>query len=402
MTKAELNQMIADAEKQHEAKKASAPGPVVESTAGPVLVIVPGLPQLLEQTCDFLQRYVVFETKSQPVATSLWVAHTHLIGAADFTPYLSITAPSKKSGKTTVLKCLLLLVPRPWYMIQPSEAVLYRKIEKDGPTLLLDEADALFSDKTADKTEPIRAMLNAGFERDAVVPRCFGVLHEIRDFKVFCAKAIVSIGELPDTIRDRSILIRLLAKAKGDKSVQGFRKREAAALAAPIKTGFEAVSGDEKLIESLRDARPTIPEQLNDRQADICEPLLAIADAAKDKWPERGRRALTELCATQQEDEDLGMKLLHDIKAIFGLNETRRLATRELLQGLVDIETDAPWPHWWEQSLKDDNIKGPASKLARLLKQFHLKPATFRQEDGSTVKGYAFEDFRVFFERYLP
>jgi len=331
----------------------------------------------------------------------LWFTHTHLLSAADFTPYLSITAPSKKSGKTTVLKCLLLLVPKPWYAIQPSEAVLYRKIEKDGPTLLLDEADALFSDKAAEKTEPIRAMLNAGFERDAVVPRCSGVIHEIRDFKVFCAKAIVSIGELPDTIRDRSILIRLLAKAKGDKSVQGFRKREAAALAAPIKAGFEAVSGDEKLIESLRDARPTIPEQLNDRQADICEPLLAIADAAGDKWPERARRALIELCATQQEDEDLGMKLLHDIKAIFELNETGRLPTRELLQGLVDIETDAPWPQWWEQDLKDDNIKGPASKLARLLKQFRLKSTTFRQEDGSLAKGYVVEDFRVLFERYL-
>jgi hypothetical protein len=399
MTKPDLLQMIADAEKQHKAKKPSAP--VLEPKTDPVLVVVPGLSQLLEQTRDFLKHYVVFETKSQPVAISLWVAHTHLLGAADFTPYLSITAPSKKSGKTTVLKCLLLLVPKPWYMIQPSEAVLYRKIEKDGPTLLLDEADALFSNKAADKTEPIRAMLNAGFERDAAIPRCFGVLHDIRDFKVFCPKAIVSIGELPDTIRDRSVLIRLLAKAKGDNSVQGFRKREATALAAPIKAGFEAISGDEKLIESLRNARPTIPEQLNDRQADICEPLLAIADVAKDKWPERGRHALIELCATQQEDQDLGMKLLHDIKAIFESNETKRLATRELLQGLVDIDTDGPWPHWWEKDLEDDRIKGPASKLARLLKQFHLKSTTFRQEDGSTAKGYVIEDFRVLFERYL-
>jgi hypothetical protein len=397
MTKSDLIQVIAEAE-----QRARKPAP--EAKPDPALVVVaelPRLPELLEQACDFLRRYVVFETKSQPVAIALWVAHTHLLGAADFTPYLSITAPSKKSGKTTVLKCLLLLVPKPWYAIQPSEAVLYRKIEKDGPTLLLDEADALFCDKTADKTEPIRAMLNAGFEQDAVVPRCFGVHHDIRDFKVFCAKAIVSIGELPDTIRDRSLLIRLLAKAKGDRSVHGFRKREATALAAPIKTAFETVSANEKLIESLRDARPTIPEQLNDRQADICEPLLAIADAAEDNWPERARHALIELCATQQEDQDLGMKLLRDIKVIFESNKTRRLATRELLQGLVDIETDGPWPHWWEKDLDDDHIKGPASKLARLLKQFHLKSTTLRQENGSLAKGYEFEDFRVFFERYL-
>jgi hypothetical protein len=100
--------------------------------------------------------------------------------------------------------------------VLPSEAVAYRHIEFQQPTLLLDEVDTIFSPKTAERHEGLRALLNAGHRRGAKVPRCIGVSEQIAEFSVFCPKVLAGIGALPDTIADRSIPMRLARKKKDD------------------------------------------------------------------------------------------------------------------------------------------------------------------------------------------
>ena len=75
------------------------------------------------------------------------------------------------------------------------------------------------------ENEELRAILNAGFERGSKVRRCVGPNHDLKDFAVFCPKALAGIGRLPDTVSDRCIPIHLIAKKKSDK-IQRFRKRE--------------------------------------------------------------------------------------------------------------------------------------------------------------------------------
>src|SRR5262249_47513705 len=157
--------------------------------------------------CKFLQRHVVLSSPAQAVIIALWVVHTWILDAFDCTPYLHVSSPEKRSGKTKLLDCLELLVSKPWRAISPSEAVLYRKIEMDQPTLLLDEVDTVFSGNKDERKEPLRALLNAGFERKAKVPRCVGQgsNYHVQEFAVFCPKAFAGIGRLPDTISDRCI-----------------------------------------------------------------------------------------------------------------------------------------------------------------------------------------------------
>ena len=242
------------------------------------------LSSVLNLVCNFLQLYVRFSSPAQPTAIALWVAHSWTLDAFDYTPYLRVDSPEKQCGKTRVLDCLELITPKAWRTISPSEAVLFREIDRDRPTLLLDETDTLFCNGKDDRAESLRALLNAGFERKARVPRCvgqgssFGVQH----FAVFCAKAFAGIGSLPDTIRDRCILIRLVRKSRNE-SVERFRKREAEAIAVQISAALEAWAKCEENIAALRASRPSIPHELSDRQADICEPLLAIADLAGER-----------------------------------------------------------------------------------------------------------------------
>ena len=99
--------------------------------------------------------------------------------------------------------------------------------------------------------------------------------------------------------------------------------------------------------ERLQAARPEIPNELDDRQADICEPLLAIADHAGGSWSQRCREALVGLYAIDDEDEEsLRVKLLADIRKAFESAKADRLGTEQLLGLLVAQEGDAPWADW--------------------------------------------------------
>jgi hypothetical protein len=359
------------------------------------------LADLLNVICEFLQRHVVFSCPAQPVAIALWIVHTWIVDAFDYTPYLHISSPEKKCGKTKLLDCLELLVFMAWRVVSPSEAVLYRKIECDRPTLLLDEVDTVFSGKKDERTEPLRALLNAGFERKAKVPRCVGQgsNYQVREFAVFCAKAFAGIDRLPDTISDRCIPIRLIRRSREEK-IERFRKRDAEGATGSIRKSITAWAQQAGLVEKLRAARPEVPTELDDRQADICEPLLAIADMAGGEWPQKARGALVKLCAQGDEDESLGVNLLSAIRKAYNKRKTDKLSTQQLLEFLVDQETDAPWAAWWEQNLKNENTRGPAAKLARLLKPYGIRARRIRLPDDTTLRGYLRQDFEEAWERY--
>ena len=357
----------------------------------------------LHSICTFLQRYVVFQMPEQSQAIALWIAHSWVVDAFDYTPYLHVTNPEKQCAKTRLLDCLELVTPKSWRAVLPSEAVLFRKIEKDRPTLLLDELDGVFSVTKDDRKEALRSLLNAGFEAKATIPRCVGqgANQEAKDFAVFCPKALAGIGKLPDTVRDRAVQIQLVRRSR-DEKVERFRKREAEKEASVIRAVLEAWAKQLDIIEKLREARPSLPDALSDRQQDICEPLLAIAEMAAGEWPERARVALVALCSQGDDDESLGVKVLSAIRQIFDVTQCDKIATQDLLQDLVDQETDAPWASWWEADLKNHNTRGPAQKLARLLKPYKIIARVIRLPDDSTPRGYRREDFLEAWKRYLP
>lgn len=352
----------------------------------------PSLADTLDDVERFVRRFVVFARPEAIVGVVLWVAHGHAIGQSETSPYLSVTSPEKRSGKTRLLEALELIVARPWRAVLPSEAVVYRKIAADGPTLLLDEVDAVFGPKTAAHHEGLRALLNAGNRRGVTVPRIVGEGKKMRveEFPVFGAKVVAGIGNLPDTIADRSIPVRLVRRARGE-DVERFRQREAEDLAAPIR---DALAWHAETLE-LAGYRPTIPEALDDRQADGWEPLLAIADAAGGEWPERARLAALALAGAREWDDDsLGVQLLADVRGVFQERATDRMSTADLLDALREIE-ESPWAEG-----RDGRSLGPHG-LARLLKPFDVRPKTERFGDR-VVRGYLAAAFAEPWDRYLP
>jgi hypothetical protein len=357
------------------------------------------LAELLEDVCTYLKRFVVFTSEAQSTAIALWVAHAWAIDAFDYTAYLQITSPEKQCGKSRVLDCLEPIVRNAWRAISPSEAVLFRKIDNDQPTLLLDETDTLFAKGNDDRAELLRALLNAGFERKARVPRCTNFGREVQEFAVFCPKTFAGIGSLPDTITDRCIPVRL-RKKRQDEPVERLRRRDAELIAAPMRKCLEVWASQDETIKMLKAARPAIPNELSDRQADISEPLLAIADAAGGDWPQRARKALVQLCEPDAQEESVNVKLLADIRRVFEATGEHRMPTHDLLERLIDLETDGPWAIWWESDFRHGNVKGPAAKLSKMLKRFGIKARVIRLSDGSTPRGFLRADLVDAWDRY--
>jgi hypothetical protein len=344
---------------------------------------------LLGEISALLRRFVVMSS-AQARVVALWVVHTHTLDAAEATPYLAITSAEKRSGKTRLLEVLELLVARPWFTGRTTAAVLPRKIDATAPTLLLDESDAAFGgDK--DYAEALRGVLNTGHRRGGKSTVCIGQAGNIgfKDFSVFSAKAIAGIGKLPDTVGDRAIPVRLERRAPGER-VDRFRRREVAPQAEQLRYRLTALA--DVAVELLAEARPDLPEELNDRAWDGVEPLLAIAELAGGDWPIAARAACIELYGGRQVDDDsTGVQLLADIREVFGHED--RLSTSVLLDRLNDLD-ESPWCEWFGRPLASRG-------LARLLKPYGIKSRNIKL-DERRPKGFLREQFEAVWARYLP
>lgn len=358
------------------------------------------LAETLGDVVAHLRRFVWFSKPEQAVAVALWIAHTHALDAVEQSPVLAITSPVKQSGKSRLLEVISTLVPVPWTIERPSEAVLYRRIERDRPTLLMDEADTIFEDRKG-QYEGIRAVFNAGNRRGTVVSRVMpkGKTFDLQDFSIFCAKAIAGIGRFPETIVDRSIVIAMTRRTPGEQ-VERLRSRTAVALGAPIRdrlselvtlvTDGEGVEG-----LTLTDAQVTDSSclrGLGDRGQDNWESLIALADRAGGEWPDLARAAAAVLDADRQEaDDNAGVTLLADLRAIFDdWTGDPWIPTVTLLESLHGIES-SPWSEWRQG--KPLTARG----LARILDPFGVKPDRSR-----VMRGYARAEFTDAWSRFVP
>jgi len=334
----------------------------------------------LDALAKFERRFVVL-TSAQADAVALWIFHTHAFAAADITAYLSVSSAEKRSGKTRFLEVVELLVRCALAAVNVSTAALFRVIEERAPTLLLDEVDAIFAPKS--DREELRGILNAGYRRGAVVYRMGGAKNStLEGFGVFCPKVFAGIGNLPDTIRDRSIVLRLERRTK-DEEIERFRRRDVEGDAEPLRQSCESLA--EHHSQTLAYARPSLPDELDDRAQDVWEPLLAIADLAGYGWPERARTAALALSTGEsREEESRGATLLKDIFNIFENGSELVYPTADLITALARIE-ESPWGDWYGKQITPQ-------KLGQLLKPYRIKTMSV-WADGQTHRGYKAEQF---------
>jgi hypothetical protein len=182
-------------------------------------------------------------------------------------------------------------------------------------TLLFDEIDTIWKGRSSDDSkEELRAVLNAGYRRGATVPRCVGNNHEVEYFNVYAAVALAGIGGLPDTVRSRSVIVKMRRRMRHE-TVEPFNLRRHEAEGHRLRDRL--ASWADQVDKAVGEAFPEMPLGVEDRNEEVWSPLVAIADEAGGAWPERARKACTELIrAAVDNTVSLGIRLLADIKRV--------------------------------------------------------------------------------------
>lgn len=345
--------------------------------------------ELLETCRAWIRRYIVV-TDEQAVIMAAWILHTYAFDVAETTPYIHITAPERESAKSRLTEVLAAIAANPVCSEGMTAAAFVRTIEAKRPTVFLDEMDAQMGG-SKEYVEAIRGILNAGFRKGGVFYKCAANTFELQEFNVFCPKCFAGIGKLPGTVSSRCIVIEMRRKLPSE-IVEPFRQKAVKIAASPIKGQLEAWAG-RRAAKMLQAIQPASIANLSDRQNDISEPLLAIAQLAGDEWLQKLTRALQMLFeAAFAEDGSIGATLLADIRTIFDERKADKFPSEALAECLCKIEGRL-WAEW-------GHGRGlTANNLARQLAKYSIYPQTIRLEQG-TKKGYHRGGFEDTWERY--
>jgi Protein of unknown function (DUF3631) len=261
--------------------------------------------ELLDAITKTIRDYVILE-EWQARAIAVWVLHTYLVDAFQFSPRLCITSPTKGCGKTTLLDVVSGAVLRALSAANVSTSSVFRVIEMCRPTLTIDEADSF-----VDTNNELRGVLNSGHRKGGAVLRVVGDELEPRQFSTYSACAIALIGALPSTLADRSITIELKRKRAGEKA-KPFRLDRV----EPLKTlARQAARWAQDHAIEIGATEAELPPEIYNRAADNWRVLKQIAVVAGGEWPDHiDNAALT--ATTAASDEELLIQLLMDIRDI--------------------------------------------------------------------------------------
>lgn len=353
---------------------------------------------LLDRIEALYRRHVVLN-RFESASAALWTLYSYCYEAFDMSPILAIESATPRCGKTTLLSIIGRLVYRGISASNISPAAIYRFIESQRPTLLMDEADAWLRGN-----EEARSVLNSGHTRAAaIVIRCEGDDSKPKPFSTWCPKVIALIGKLPPTLLDRSIRIALQRKLSTDK-LERYSQDKASVVLDEVRR--QCLRWKRDNFAALRAWDGFMPDGLNDRACDNWRTLVAIADLAErsrrqecgpdaELWSALARSAARELSGFEREDPDLKAVLLADIDAFFRERNVARVSSQELAAHLGNL-VDQPWSEWG----RPPKAMSPG-QLARQLEPLRIKPNLMRI--GATpTRGYERAQFDDALRRYPP
>lgn len=360
---------------------------------------------LLHQVQTFIERYVTFSNPDYSFAAALWACGTHLfprpvadLESGGFTipdttfdtfPYLIITSDTKRSGKTRFSEILSFVCARARNFTGASAASIYHSIRSDCPTMMNDEAEMLAGETQSILTQS----LNSGYRKGQVVPRVKG--ETVEEWPIYCPKVFVLIGDVRDTLRDRSIVIRMRRADTKERFTFAKARAEGTELHTHLVT---VMAKSQERIREAYESHKGLPF-LSDRDEEIWLSLFTVCEVVAPERLEELKRVAVDMATektaparryvnllgdgaeAEADDDEYSKRLLHDLSVIFKRGE-KGVFTRDALARLFDIPT-APWRKYRGTGLNEIN-------LADMLSRFGLAPGLIRVggRAGVVARGY--------------
>jgi putative DNA primase/helicase len=383
--------------------------------------------ELLGDVIDAFGRHVVMGDREKLTA-SLWALHCHVLEATSITPRLAATSVFPESGKTTFLKVLRFLIPRPLHLVALKGPTLFRTIEYWHPSMLLDECNNWLFNATGgggdDTKGDIMSIIDAGHERGVIVPRLVPSANGSGDwvphgFDVYGPLVLALIGRLPEQIDSRSIEIAFVRRTANQAITPLHTRRPPPELGELAR---KAARWGADHVDLLKEWEPEIPDEIGNRVADNWEIMLSIAEVVEEEatrsansrpdYPQLTREAAIAAGRTSKANRvhsNTRLTLLADLQMLFdtewALDQKRTsplfeditavvLFSEAIVEDLAKLE-ERPWAEW-------GRAKKPLSKvqLARLLAPLRIRPRNVLR-DQVQRKGYEREAFEKAWETYL-
>ncbi len=161
----------------------------------------------LALTCHLLEEYIDLRPHEY-VMVALWALHTHVFRQFLVTPRLLLRSPVAGCGKTQLIDVLAKLTARPEKFDSITTAAIVRTLDKNHPTLLIDEADNLGI--ALQPNGKLRAVINSGHRHGGTVARV--ERGERKTYSTF-APLLLALPEavhgLPRTLNSRCITLQM-------------------------------------------------------------------------------------------------------------------------------------------------------------------------------------------------
>lgn len=344
--------------------------------------------EIYEELQNKFNKYLVLPNGADK-ALALWTIFTYGYDVFEFAPRLAILSPEPRCGKSTLLTLLESLINNPLNVSNISSAAIYRSISNELLTLLLDEVDTFINNKN---NSQMVGILNAGHRRNGTVMRMGGPRYTIAErFNCFCPVALAGIGNIPDALKDRSIIISLRRKKVEDiRETLRIAKLEKAVESLKINCQMFMEMAKEKIAELEIPTQPF----LSDRGNDNWEGLFKIAAFISESAFQEALKASKELAENVfDKQKSIRCQLLKDIKQIFDETKEETIESVILCDKLLNL-VESPWMEYEYKGLTPYT-------LASLLKFFDIKSRQMKK-NGVNKKRYARKDFEDAFMRYLP
>jgi len=310
---------------------------------------------MIERIEKYINSYVSFEQPGIALPIALWIVGTHCFEMFDSFAYMVITSKTKRSGKTRLSEIISFTASSPVNFSSMTPSTLFRVINPDPkkyystrfipPTIVFDEAESLSSEAAG----TMRSVLNAGYRKGQSVPRTIG--QEVVQFKVYCPKVFILIGDVYDTLRDRSIIISMVRGEPEKRFLYDEAQREGHILRTEL---LGILSNGRKLVaEHYVNERASF---LSDREEEIWQPLFALCnmlcparyreltriavDLSAIKTSDRTAYKNLDMFETASEQAEYAEKAALDLLAI--INGDKAISSAEAIVKLRDLDL-SPW-----------------------------------------------------------
>ncbi|MEO5923327.1 MAG: DUF3631 domain-containing protein [Bryobacteraceae bacterium] len=228
---------------------------------------------------DFIKSYSAMKPHYYlPVA--LWAMGTYCYRLFDAYPRLVVTAVGPASGKTRLLELIKLLAYNAELPTKITAAAICEEIEDNpaGVTLLIDEAEKL----SRDAAGGLREVLNNGYRQGGVYRT------KTQKVIVYCPVACTLIGDVNDTLRSRSIIVRMTPAIIKKRFTFAGANAEAKHIVDQLRVAL--MSRKDDIESAFLDSKGL--DFLDGRDEELWTPLFALCDVyCPDRRPELERCA---------------------------------------------------------------------------------------------------------------